>query len=130
LLTDESIKPKAKVFLVMMLVLHARAAYRGAVAGHEYLNFRAGKPLGKGSTIDPSKGRYPPRNLSEKLAIEEAMRNPQMGKRLPLKMGDPRWHANEGWVKMEYQHNNVKVHYVRNTKNGAIDDFKIVSSNN
>ena len=88
------------------------------------------KPLGRGSTINPAKGRFAPRNLREQLAVEQAMTNPTAGKILPLKMTDPRWPAADGWVKVQQiikpGGKPITVHYLRNTKTGAIDDFKIV----
>ncbi|MBL0320040.1 MAG: hemagglutinin repeat-containing protein, partial [Alphaproteobacteria bacterium] len=54
------------------------------------------KPLGLGST-----GRTQPANLAEELAMKEAISNPAAGEVLPLKMNDPRWKANQGWVKMQ-----------------------------
>lgn len=79
------------------------------------------KPLGRGST-----GRTDPKNLKEKLAMEDAMSNPDRGKIVPLKKGmtDPRWPGDEGWVKMSQHINGVEVHYVRNANTGMIDDFK------
>jgi len=90
-----------------------------------------GGPVGRGSTANPAKGTTKPRNLSEQLAIEEAMGNPKigtsLGDRLPL--NDPRWPHSEGWVKMQHIHGNgkgrINVHYNYNTINGLIDDFKI-----
>lgn len=45
-------------------------------------------------------------------------------------MGDPRWPASDGWVKMQQTvtswGESVNVHYVMNTVTGEIDDFKIV----
>jgi hypothetical protein len=47
-------------------------------------------------------------------------------------MGDPRWSAADGWVKMEQRltpgGEPINVHYVYNTITGAIDDFKIILS--
>jgi hypothetical protein len=39
-------------------------------------------------------------------------------------MNDPRWEADDGWVKMEQTVDGVEVHYVYNTRTGATDDFK------
>jgi hypothetical protein len=41
-------------------------------------------------------------------------------------MGDPRWSASEGWVKMEAKINGVTVHWNRNTRTGATDDVKYI----
>ncbi|WP_387468393.1 DUF637 domain-containing protein, partial [Photorhabdus sp. RM323S] len=79
----------------------------------------ANNPLGLGST-----GRNTPANLNEKLALEQAISNPNSGRQLPVPMTDKRWPASDGWVKMSQNINGIEVHYVRNTKTGAIDDFK------
>ncbi|WP_051297223.1 DUF637 domain-containing protein [Arsenophonus nasoniae] len=77
------------------------------------------KPLGLGST-----GRSIPRNLQEQLALEEAISKSGAGKVLDFTLGDTRWPSSEGWVKMAQKINDIEIHYVRNTKTGAIDDFK------
>ncbi|KKM14268.1 hypothetical protein LCGC14_1707810 [marine sediment metagenome] len=75
-------------------------------------------PLGKGST-----GRTVPRNLKEKLAMEQVMKTPQ-GKKIDVKMTDHRWHEKDGWIKMRQHEKGVKIHYVKNKITGAVDDFK------
>jgi hypothetical protein len=88
--------------------------------------------LGRGSTANLAKDRTLPGNLREQLAVEQAMAEPEAGEVLPLKMGDPRWPGSEGWVKMQQKimsgdkDGSIIVHYVRNTRTGEIDDFKIV----
>lgn len=52
------------------------------------------KPLGLGST-----GRSTPANLSEKLAMEQAISNPAAGRPLSVPMTESRWLATDGWVK-------------------------------
>tara|TARA_R110002111_G_scaffold237778_1_gene299088 strand:- start:718 stop:1464 length:747 start_codon:yes stop_codon:yes gene_type:complete len=94
------------------------------------------KPLGRGSTANLSKGTTLPRNLRERLAVEQALSNPTAGKRLPLKLGDSRWPDRDGWVKMQLKvkcggregDGVINVHYVYNTITGQVDDFKIVLS--
>ena len=78
-----------------------------------------GLPLGRGST-----GRIVPLNLKEKLRMEEVMSNPvKHGIPATSKpMGDPRWPASEGWVKMRNADNTI--HWVQNLRTGAVDDFK------
>jgi RHS repeat-associated protein len=80
---------------------------------------------GTGGT-NASTGRTAPKNLKEKLAMEQAKSNPKAGMAVPLKKGmtDPRWPGSQGWVKMSQNVNGVEVHYVRNTKTGAVADFK------
>lgn len=82
---------------------------------------RQGKniPLGRGST-----GRTIPNNLTEQLAMREAMSNPGAGRELPIPMNDSRWPAKDGWVKVTQSINNIDIHYVKNVRTGAIDDFK------
>ena len=83
-----------------------------------------------------SKGTTLPRNLSEQLAVEEALANPIAGDTIigkqgkPFEMADPRWHHSKGWVKKQYIHNEgrpskINVHYVYNERTGMVDDFKI-----
>ena len=71
-----------------------------------------------------STGRTTPRNLTEKLAMEAVVSNPNAGVVLPITMKDPRWPASEGWVKMAQNINGVEIHYVHNTQTGVFADFK------
>ncbi len=88
------------------------------------------EPLGRGSTVDPAKGRHHPRNLREQLAIDEAMQNPKAGVDAAGPMGDSRWPASEGWVKKQQTiypgggEGPVSVHYNYNTKTGASRRFQ------
>ncbi len=91
-----------------------RAEISGKLAGREIA-----KPLGLGST-----GRKTPINLTEKLAMEQAISNPNAGRQLPIPMTDKRWPATEGWVKMSQNINGIEIHYVKNIKTNAVDDFK------
>jgi len=73
----------------------------------------------------------PPSNLREQLCIEQAMSNPTAGIQIKnLSMGDFRWAAQEGWVKMQQTFNLYKekiiIHYVINKPLKLMDDFKIV----
>ncbi|MFD2426321.1 hypothetical protein ACFSUI_22360 [Ralstonia solanacearum] len=56
----------------------------------------------------------------------QTMSNPEAGTVVPLRKGmtDSRWLSSDGWVKMTQNVNGVEIHYVRNTKTGAVDDFK------
>lgn len=58
--------------------------------------------------------------------MQGAMSDPAAGTVVPLRNGmtDSRWPASDGWVKMTQNVNGVEIHYVRNTKSGAVDDFK------
>ena len=77
--------------------------------------------LGRGST-----GRKIPKNLSEQLAMKEALSDPLAGAKelKSVTMTDPRWLAQDGWVKMSKNVNGIEIHYIQNTKTGAFDDFK------
>jgi filamentous hemagglutinin len=58
--------------------------------------------------------------------MEQAMANPAAGLQSRLRMTDPRWPAEQGWVKMSQNVNGVEIHYVLNTATGAVDDFKFI----
>ena len=74
-----------------------------------------------------SSGRTSPENLKEKLAMDQVKSNPLDGAtKIPITMKDPRWPANEGWVKMSSNVNGVKIHFVYNTIINVFDDFKFV----
>lgn len=75
---------------------------------------------GKAST-----GRTIPRNLAEQLALTAARSHPRAGKVLRIRMTDPRWPDEKGWMKMQFTTHGVTIHYVLNKITGAVDDFKI-----
>ena len=86
------------------------------------------REAGKGHT-----GRFEPKDLTEKLVLDEVKADPLSG--TPIKsitMGDKRWPASDGWIKMQKivdtSEGKINVHYVMNTKLGLIDDFKFKSS--
>ena len=72
----------------------------------------------------PSTGRTEPMSLKEQLAMKQVKANPKAGTPTQLQMKDPRWPASQGWVKMRQNVNGVEVHYLRNTRTGALADFK------
>ena len=84
------------------------------------------KPLGLGST-----GRTVAANLTEQLAMKEAMANPSAGQIITnmKPLTDPRW---SGWRKMQYEHvafdgTKTIIHYNGKWVDGvlkAVDDFK------
>jgi len=82
------------------------------------------------SSANLAKGSTLPQSLRQQLAIEQAAGDLSSGTRLPLKLGDARWHADQGWVKMEQVIESggepIRVHYVQNTITGATADFKII----
>lgn len=101
--------------------LHNRVATNTADDLLPGLPSNAPKPAGLGST-----GRTAPSNLTEQLAMTEVRAAPG-GTQLPnVVMGDTRWPAADGWVKMRQVVNGVDIHYVRNTITGAVDDFKFI----
>ncbi|HEU5474693.1 MAG TPA: RHS repeat-associated core domain-containing protein [Actinophytocola sp.] len=90
-------------------------------------NCPAADDLDAASGIQPSRGstgRTTPGGANEQRAMDLVKGNPQYGNRLPVTMGDPRWSADDGWVKMEQTVDGVEIHYVYNTNTGVADDFK------
>lgn len=90
----------------------------------------------RGSTVNPQKGSFHPRDLRERLAVEHVVSQPNNGTpvRMKDKMSDSRWPDSEGWVKMQQVvwptpkdkgGAPVVVHYVMNSRTGKIDDVKI-----
>ncbi|MBR9803382.1 hypothetical protein GYB59_17585 [bacterium] len=74
-----------------------------------------------------------PRNLRERLAVEEVISRPTAVTQVRrITMTDPRWLASDGWVKMQQiaqsggREGPINVHYVYNTVTGQTDDLKIV----
>ena len=68
--------------------------------------------------------RTTPTNLTEQLKMAEAKSNPSAGVPAPSGGGmkDPRWHGDDGWVKM--RNKDDTVHWVWNKMTNAADDFK------
>jgi len=57
--------------------------------------------------------------------MKQAVSNPAGGEQLKnITLGDPRWTPDAGWVKMRQNVNGIEIHYVYNTKTGAVADFK------
>lgn len=56
--------------------------------------------------------------------MQHAISNSKNGIEIPVVMTDKRWPGTEGWVKMSQNINGIEIHYVRNKKTGAVDDFK------
>jgi hypothetical protein len=84
------------------------------------LKLRKVKILNRGHT-----GRYIANSLKEKLAMDQVMSNPLLeAKKLSIKMTDPKWRAEDGWVKMANNVNGVEIHFVYNKRLNAYDDFK------
>ena len=80
-----------------------------------------------GDKAAKSTGRTEPKNLTEKLAMEEVKSNPNgtTPPRMPA-MSDTKngWVAEDGWVKRVQNVNGVEIHYIENTKTGVKTDFK------
>jgi RHS repeat-associated protein len=89
------------------------------------------EPLGRGSTANGT-NRWLPRNLREQLAVDEAMQRPAAGESASGALGDTRWPAGEGWVKLQRtvdaggREGPMSIHYNYNTQTGEVDDFKLV----
>ncbi|KAA1036991.1 RHS repeat-associated core domain-containing protein [Macrococcus equipercicus] len=94
---------------------------------------RKKKSLNKGST-----GRVTPKNLQEKLFMEEVLSESLAYSayvRLRKGMTDKRWHKKDGWVKMTRVHignpatkkDNIEIHFVYNRITYKFDDFKFVN---
>ena len=102
----------------------ATAGKTGRIIGSAGKESSGLKPLGLGAT-----GRTVPGNLSEQLAMKEAMANPSAGRVIMEGMTDKRWN---GWNKLHYSRTNpdgskTVIHYVGKFENGIlthVDDFK------
>lgn len=70
-------------------------------------------------------GKHEPTNLNEKLAMEEAMTNPENGMRLEGRNNDSRWPKEEGWEKRTQNVNGYEIHYEYNPLSREIDDVKL-----
>lgn len=57
--------------------------------------------------------------------MQQAKSNPAAGQQIKnIIMKDPHWPASGGWMKMRQNINGVKIHYVMNSRTGAVADFK------
>jgi hypothetical protein len=56
--------------------------------------------------------------------MEEVMKDATHGDTLPIRLTDPRWSADDGWVKMSRETDGVEIHWVRNLRTGEVHDFK------
>ena len=81
----------------------------------------------KNQIVEKSTGRTIPKDLREKLAMEQVKANPQgiTPPRMPP-MSDTKngWLAKDGWVKRTQNVNGIEIHYIENTKTGQKTDFK------
>ena len=82
-----------------------------------------------GSNNKNKEVRTEPKNLKEKLAMEEAKTNLEKAEDITNKMniGDPKY--KNGWSKMQYIHNNpdgskTVIHYWKNNITGTTEGFK------
>ncbi|CAF3932296.1 unnamed protein product [Rotaria sp. Silwood1] len=77
-------------------------------------------------TYQPT-GRAESSNLNEQIAMQAAQAGAAQGKVLKrIVLRDPKWPAEDGWVKMRYYHESTKIviHYVFNNNTGEALDFK------
>ncbi len=118
-LADEELKQALKDIVKEDINPFVRIKKIGRVFEFVKKNKKIQKPLWRWHTW-----RYSPKNLTEKLALEQAMKNPSVGKELWVKMTDKRWLWSDGWVKMSQNINWIEIHYVFNKKTKQIDDFK------
>ena len=123
----------ASTALAAVEVTHATGVLAATIqsmkSGSNYSsNSGVGNPVktaGRGST-----GRTEPKSIEEQMAMHETKSDPlKNATELPLKMNDARWHAKEGWVKMQKNvklsnGKTVSIHYVYNKVTGVFDDFK------
>ena len=85
------------------------------------------------STADISKGQSPfPRNLPEQILFNNVLKAPELGKSVTDEIGDPRFSAAAGWVKLSQKTKDVNgrsidVHYLYNTKSKIVLDVKVVT---
>ena len=115
-------------YLVTGLAVVGRAAISLASKAIKAGSKTANKCIGKckQSRLDKiSTGRTQPRNLKEKLAMEEVKSKPN-GRELRIRMSDSKngLFAKDGWVKKAQNVNGVEIHYVQNTRTGKFIDFK------
>jgi hypothetical protein len=87
----------------------------------------SGKPVI--SNLYQSTGRTTPKNLLEKLAMEEVKSNPFDGYQInKVKMSDDRFSASRGWVKMQKiihtSQGDINIHYNYNLRLNIYADFK------
>jgi RHS repeat-associated protein len=71
-----------------------------------------------------STGRTTSGGANEARAMDYAKQYPQYGDVLPVNMSDPRWQAEDGWVKMSQTIDGVEIHYAYNLATAVADDFK------
>ncbi|MFH0897950.1 MAG: hypothetical protein V1855_00025 [bacterium] len=85
------------------------------------------KALGRGSTGQkpPGEGMVP-KNLIEQLSMKEVLSNPlaEAKELKSIAMTDPRWLAEDGWVKMGKNVHGIEIHFLYNKKTKLFDDFK------
>lgn len=79
----------------------------------------------------PFTGSYlAPTGLGDQMALQAVHANPGLGTIIVRDMGDARWPAASGWVKMQQVtygiDGKIAVHYVFNTLTGAVADAKFV----
>lgn len=87
------------------------------------------------TTAEKKKGTYQkPENLAERMLMNEARQNPQIGRKLEGLNNDPRFTSADGWEKrsMVGKTDNgavAEVHYQYNNKTGQVADVKATNRN-
>ncbi|MEU1981567.1 hypothetical protein [Nocardia sp. NPDC019395] len=72
-----------------------------------------------------STGRTTPGSREEAEAISLVRENAEYGDVLTnVRLKDPRWPAEDGWVKMSMTVHDIEIHYVRNPNTREVADFK------
>ena len=116
---------------VPAIALNGEAAIQ--LIGNLGLTLFAGNNLNNEVNSDTNRkstGRTEANDLKEQLAMEQVKSDPLNGaKELPIELGDDRWSASDGWVKMQ---NIVKnsdgtqtvIHFNYNKITGGVADFK------
>jgi RHS repeat-associated protein len=79
---------------------------------------------GSKSNAIQSTGRNIATNPNEEAAMAKAMANPSGGFKIPIELGDPRWPASGGWVKMTQNINGIEIHYNLNEITKETADWK------
>lgn len=72
-----------------------------------------------------STGRTTPGSREEAEAMNLVKENAEYGDVLTdVRLKDPRWRAEDGWVKMSQTVHDIEIHYVRNPTTREVADFK------
>jgi|GEM_PF-2010551 hypothetical protein len=97
------------------------------VGGDEYADAEVGS--GNSNNRVTSTGRVSATCLEEELFMQEVMSDPLYNaSTTSVVMGDTRWPATDGWVKMQrISSGGINIHFLYNTMTGEFADFKFVN---